>query len=112
MPPLDAQKCWRGSRMFPTLGLWGHRPKKPYPTNIEACGDFLLISLLSGGPLAPYHARVMAVSPITGENYTFIANLNAAIDVECAARPAPNNPTFFVLEYSVNQGATPLPLVV
>jgi hypothetical protein len=51
----------------------------------------------------------MAVNPITGENHTYIANLNAAIDMECTTRPDPNNPSFFVVEYSVDQGATPLP---
>ena len=49
------------------------------------------------------------MNPVTGENQTYITNLNSAIDVECSPRPAPNNPSFFVLEYSVNQGATPLP---
>jgi hypothetical protein len=52
---------------------------------------------------------VIALNPVTGENHTYIANVHAAIDMECAARPAPNNPSFFVMEYSVNQGASPLP---
>src|SRR5260370_6976919 len=50
----------------------------------------------------------MSVDPITGDTQTHISNLNAAIDVDCAARPSSDS-SFFVLEYSVNQGATPLP---
>ncbi len=93
----------------PNVGAVGPPTKEPVPTNVKVCGDLLLVSLLSGGPFAPFNARVMAVNPITGENHTYIANLNAAIDVECAARPAPNNASVFVLEYSINQGAAPLP---
>jgi hypothetical protein len=93
----------------PNVGAVGPPTKEAVPTNVKACGGFLLVSLLSGGPFAPYNASVLSVNPTTGETHTFISNLNAAIDVECAACPAPNNPSFFVLEYSVNQGATPLP---
>ena len=92
----------------PNVGAAGPPTKEAVPTSIKACGGLLLVSLLSGGPFAPYNASISAVNPITGENHTYIANLNAAIDVECAARPS-NDPSFFVLEYSVNQGATPLP---
>ena len=94
---------------LPNAGAVGPPTKEAVPTNVKACGGILLVSLLSGGPFAPANARVMSVNPITGETDTYIANLNAAIDVDCAARPAPNNPSFFVLEYSINQGATPLP---
>jgi hypothetical protein len=93
----------------PNVGAVGPPTKEAVPTSVKACGDSLLVSLLSGGPFAPYNARVMSVNPITGETQTYIANLNAAIDVDCAARPAPSDPSFFVLEYSTNQGATPLP---
>lgn len=93
----------------PNAGAAGPPTKEAVPTSVKACGDALLISLLSGGPFAPFNARVLSVNPVTGETQTFIANLNAAIDVDCAARPAPNNPSFLVLEYSVNQGASPLP---
>src|SRR5207249_4915165 len=34
----DAQKCWRGSRMFPTLGLLAHRPKKQSPPASKPVG--------------------------------------------------------------------------
>jgi hypothetical protein len=51
----------------------------------------------------------MSVNPVSGKAHTYIANLNAAIDVACVAGPAPDRATFFVLEYSTNQGATPLP---
>ena len=53
----------------------------------------------------------MSVNSITGEAHTYIANLNAAIDVACAERAAPNSPSYFVLEYSVTQGVTPAYIV-
>jgi hypothetical protein len=93
----------------PNVGAVGPPTKEAVPNSVKACGHLLLVSLLSGGPFAPFNSSLMSVNPITGETHTYIANLNAAIDVECAARPAPANPSFFVLEYSVNQGATPLP---
>lgn len=93
----------------PNVGPVGPATKEPVPTNVKACGDVLLVTLLSGGPFAPFNASVLEVNPITGENHTYIANLNAAIDVACAAGPAPNTTSFFVLEYSSNQGASPLP---
>jgi hypothetical protein len=94
---------------LPNAGAVGPPTKEAVPTNVKACGGNLLVTLLSGGPFAPANARVMSVNPVTGEIDTYIANLNAAIDVDCAARPAPSNPAYFVLEYSINQGATPLP---
>lgn len=93
----------------PNVGIVGPPTKEAVPNSVKTCGDSLLVSLLSGGPFAPFNASVMLVNPVTGEAHTYISNLNAAIDVECAARPAPNDPSFLVLEYSVNQGATPLP---
>ncbi len=47
-------------------------------------------------PIRAIQCHVLDVNPITGENHTYIANLNAAIDVECAAGPAPNTTSFFV----------------
>lgn len=93
----------------PNVGAAGPPTKEAVPTNVKACGHLLLVSLLSGGPFAPYNASVISVNPKSGETHTYIANLNAASDLDCAAGPAPNNLSFFVLEYSVNQGATPLP---
>ena len=94
---------------LPNVGPAGPPVKEAVPNSVKACGDRLLVSLLSGGPFAPFNSRVMSVNPVTGDTNTYIGSLNSAIDVGCAARPAPANPSYFVLEYSVNQGATPLP---
>ena len=94
---------------IPNVGPTGPPTKEAVPDSVKACGDLLLVNLLSGGPLAPSNASIMAVNPVTGEAHTYIANLNAAIDVACVASPIPDAMTFFVLEYSTNQGVMPLP---
>jgi hypothetical protein len=70
------------------------------PNSVQAYGDHLLVSLLSGGPFVSGASRVMEVDPATGAATPFITILTSTIDVLKRVK-ANNAPQFLVLEYSL-----------
>ncbi len=86
----------------PNVGAVGPPTKEAVPTSLQACGDGLLVTLLSGGPFAAFNSSVMWVDPTTGAAHIFISNLNMAIDVACPSQ----GPLFLVLEF-MDLTATP-----
>jgi hypothetical protein len=70
------------------------------PNSVQAYGDHLLVSLLSGGPFVSGASRVMEVDPATGAATQFITMLTSTIDVLKRVK-ANNAAQFLVLEYSL-----------
>ena len=86
----------------------GPRVVDAVPTNLRMYGDTVLVSFLSGFPFVAGNGRVLAVNPATGATEPFISNLTSVTDVLWRARPG-GRAQFFVLEFSTNQSASPVP---
>ncbi|MBC7925901.1 MAG: ScyD/ScyE family protein [Bryobacteraceae bacterium] len=90
----------------PNPGNVGPPVIEAVPTGVRVYGNQVLVSFLSGFPFYPGFARVLAVNPVTRTAEPFINGLTSAVDV--AVGPSGSaRPSFFALEFSVNQSAQP-----
>jgi hypothetical protein len=78
------------------------------PTTVRVYGDQLLISFLTGFPFNRGEARVLAFNPEQRTVEPFINGLTSATDVLWHTK-ADGTSRFYVLEFSTNQSATPVP---
>jgi DNA-binding beta-propeller fold protein YncE len=78
------------------------------PTSLRLYDDQVLVSFLSGFPFAAGTARVLAVNQENGATAPFIFGLTSATDILWRTLPDGAR-QFFVLEFSLNQSATPAP---
>ncbi len=78
------------------------------PTTVRVYGDQVLVSFLSGFPFNRGEARVLALNPEQRTVEPFISGLTSATDVLWHTK-ADGSSRFYVLEFSTNQSATPVP---
>lgn len=77
------------------------------PTSVRFYGNDLLVSNLTGFPFLSGAAKVQYISAATGVATPFINGLTSATDVLILDNGPGQRPTFFTLEFSLAQIATP-----
>lgn len=93
---------------FPGIptGIPARPSAEAVPNSIQAYGDQLLVTQLSGVPFVPGSSRVQALNPLTGAVEPFIYGLNSAIDIAWQEQPD-GPPVFYVLEFSAGLTQSP-----